>query len=48
MNKQNMIVERENSLKQNKIGHLNIKNYKVQRLAKFKYFRVIHSAIHKF
>jgi hypothetical protein len=30
-------VERKNHLKQNKIGHLNIKNYKFERLANFKY-----------
>jgi hypothetical protein len=29
-----MIVERENSLKKNKIEHLKIKNYKFERLAR--------------
>jgi len=29
-----MIVERKNSLKQNKIGHLKIKNYKFEKVAK--------------
>jgi hypothetical protein len=31
-----MIVERKNSLKQNKIGHLKIKNYKFERIESFK------------
>jgi hypothetical protein len=38
--KQNMVymtVERKNSLKQNKIGHLKIKNYKFERAENFKY-----------
>jgi hypothetical protein len=38
-----MIVERKNSLKQNKVGHLNIKNYKFETLANFKCLGVIHS-----
>jgi len=36
-----MIVERKNSLKQNKIGHLKIKNYKFERVENFKYLGVI-------
>jgi len=32
-----VIVERKNSLKQNKIGHLKIKNYKIERAEIFKY-----------
>jgi hypothetical protein len=36
-----MIVERKNSLQKNKIGHLKIKNYKFERVASFKYLRVI-------
>jgi hypothetical protein len=32
-----MIVERENNLKKNKIGHLKIKNYKFERVGSFKY-----------
>jgi hypothetical protein len=36
-----MIVERENSLKKNKIGHLEIKNYKFERVENFKYLGVI-------
>jgi len=35
-----MIVERKNSLKKNKIGYLNIKNYKFERLENFKYLGV--------
>jgi cyanophycinase-like exopeptidase len=35
------IVERKNSLKQNKIGHLKIKNYKFERVENFKYLVVI-------
>jgi hypothetical protein len=31
-----MIVERKNSLKQNKIGHLKKKNYKFERAESFK------------
>jgi hypothetical protein len=34
-------VERENSLKQNKTGHLKIKNYKFERVVNFKYLGVI-------
>jgi hypothetical protein len=34
-------TERKNSLKQNKIGHLKIKNYKFERVAHFKYLGVI-------
>ena len=33
-----MIVERKNSLKKNKIGHLKIKNYNFERVENFKYF----------
>jgi len=36
-----MIVERKNSLKNNKIGHLKIKNYKFERVENFKYLGVI-------
>ena len=36
-----MIVERKNSLKNNKIGHLEIKNYKFERVENFKYLEVI-------
>ena len=39
-----MIVERKNSLKKNKIGHLktkNYKNYKFERVENFKYLGVI-------
>ena len=35
-----MIVERENNLKKNKIGHLKIKNYEFERLENFKYLGV--------
>ena len=34
-------MERKNSLKQNKIGHLKIKNYKFERAENFKYLGVI-------
>ena len=36
-----MIVERKNSLKENKIGHQKIKNYKFERVENFKYLGVI-------
>ena len=36
-----MIVERKNSLKQNEIGHLKIKNYKFERFENLKYLEVI-------
>jgi len=36
-----MIVERKNSLKQNKLGHLKIKNYKFERVENFKYLGVV-------
>jgi len=36
-----MIVERKNSLKENKIGHLIINNYKFERVENFKYLGVI-------
>jgi len=36
-----MIVERKNSLKKNKIGHLKIKNHKFERVENFKYLAVI-------
>jgi len=36
-----IIVERKNSLKKNKIGHLKIKNYKFERVENFKYLGVI-------
>jgi len=36
-----MIVERKNSLKENKIGHLKIKNYKFEGVENFKYLGVI-------
>jgi hypothetical protein len=35
------IVERKNTLKQNKIGHLKIKNYKFKRVENFKYLGVM-------
>jgi len=35
-----VIVERKNSLKQNKIGHMKIKNYKFERVEIFKYLGV--------
>jgi len=36
-----MIVERKNSLKQNKIGHLNIKNHKFEGVENLKYLGVV-------
>ena len=39
-----MIVERKNSLKKNKVGHLKIKNYKFERVENFKYLGVILNA----
>jgi len=36
-----MIMERKNSLKKKKIGHLKIKNYKCERVENFKYLGVI-------
>jgi len=36
-----MTVERKNSLKKNKIGHLKIKNYKFERVKNFKYLGVM-------
>jgi cyanophycinase-like exopeptidase len=36
-----MIVERKNSLKKNKIGHLELKNYKFVSVENFKYLGVI-------
>jgi hypothetical protein len=36
------VERKENSLKKNKIGHLNIKNYKFERVENFKYLGVIH------
>jgi hypothetical protein len=36
-----MMVERKNSLRQNKIGHFKIKNYKFERDENFKYLEVI-------
>jgi len=36
-----MTVERKNSLKKNKIGHLKIQNYKFERVENFKYLGVI-------
>jgi len=38
-----MRVERKNSLKKNKTGHLKIKNYKFERVESFKYLGVIPS-----
>ena len=35
-----MTVERKNSLKKNKIGHLKIKNYKFERVENVKYLGV--------
>ena len=34
-------MERKNSFKQNKIGHLETKNYKFERVENFKYIGVI-------
>jgi hypothetical protein len=36
-----VVVERENSLKQSKMGRLKIKNYKFDRVENFKYLGVI-------
>jgi hypothetical protein len=36
-----MIVDRKNSLKENNIGHLKIKNYKFERVEIFKHLEVI-------
>jgi len=36
-----MIVERKNSLKKDKIGHLKIKSYKFERVQNCKYLGVI-------
>jgi hypothetical protein len=36
-----LIVERKNSLKKDKIGHLKIKNYKFERVENFNYLGVI-------
>jgi hypothetical protein len=36
-----IVVERKNCWKQNKIGHLKIKNYKFERVENFKYLGVI-------
>ena len=36
-----MIVERKNTLKKNKIGHLKMKNYEFERAENFKYLGVI-------
>jgi len=36
-----VIVERKNGLKKNRIGHFKIKNYKFERVEKFKYLGVI-------
>jgi hypothetical protein len=36
-----MVVERKNSLKKNKIGHLKIKNYKSERVENIKYLMKI-------
>jgi len=38
-----MIVERKNSLKKNKIGHLKIKNLKFERVENFKYSGVVRN-----
>jgi len=38
-----MILERKNSLKNNKIGHLRIKNYKSEREEYLKYLGVTHN-----
>jgi hypothetical protein len=35
-----MVMERKNSLKQNKTGHLKIQNYKFEGVEKFKYLGV--------
>jgi len=39
--KKYVIVERKNSLKKNRIGHLKIKNYKFERVESFKYLSII-------
>ena len=36
-----ILAERKNSVKKNKIGHLKIKNYKLDRVGNFKYLGVI-------
>jgi cyanophycinase-like exopeptidase len=36
-----MVVERKNSLKKNKIGHLKIKNYEFEGVENFKYLGLI-------
>ena len=36
-----MIVERKKTLRQNKMGHLKIKNYKFERVERFKYLGAI-------
>jgi hypothetical protein len=36
-----MVMERKSSLKENKIGHLKIKNYNFERVKSFKYLGVI-------
>ena len=38
-----MTVERKNSLQENKIEHLKIKNYQFERVENFKYLGVIHN-----
>jgi len=38
---QYMIMEKKNSLKENKIGHLKIKNYKSERVENFTYLGVV-------
>jgi len=42
-----MIVKRKNSLKENKIGHLKIKNYKFERVENFRYLGVIFNEDNK-
>ena len=41
INQEKTKVERKNSLKKNKIGHLRIKNYKFERVENIKYLGVI-------
>ena len=43
-----MIVEQENSSKQNKIGQLTIKNYTFERVENFKYLGVIFNDDNKY
>jgi hypothetical protein len=44
MNFLGKILERKHSLKENEIGHLEIRNYKFERVENFKYLGVILNA----